>query len=112
MAALATSLSSFRLSTVLFNSSTKAYPNKRNFSPFHQQRLRVVAATEGSAKSKEDVGNGNDPSVPSWAQPGSDEPPPWARQESQKDSSGFQLPFYVYLLASAITAIAAVYKFL
>ncbi|KAL8550017.1 hypothetical protein ACS0TY_008731 [Phlomoides rotata] len=121
MAALATSLSSFRSSTALFSSwhhnsspllglliKAKAYPNKRNFSSFHQRRLRVMAATEGSAKSKKKVGNSDDPSAPSWAQPGSDEPPPWARQEAQKDSSGFEVPFYVYLLASAITAIAAI----
>ncbi|KAK9074836.1 hypothetical protein SSX86_003157 [Deinandra increscens subsp. villosa] len=49
-------------------------------------------------------------STPSWAKPGSDEPPPWARNETQQSSSssGFELPFFVYLLASAITAIAAI----
>ena len=48
--------------------------------------------------------------MPTWARPGSDEPPPWARAESGQSESGqsFQIPFYVYLLASAITAIAAV----
>lgn len=128
MAALATSLYSSRLSTAVFNSwhhnssplfglliNSKAYPNKRNFSSFHRRSLRVVAATEGSAKkrskSKDEVGNGDDPSVPSWARPDSDEPPPWARQEAQKDSSGFEVPFFAYLLASAITAIAAVFTF-
>nr|XP_043606495.1 uncharacterized protein LOC122578576 [Erigeron canadensis] len=48
-------------------------------------------------------------STPSWAKPGSDEPPPWARNEAQKsDSASVELPFFVYLLASAITAIAAI----
>lgn len=73
----------------------------------------MTAATEGSAKNpseskEEGDGNGEDPSVPSWARPGSDELPPWARQEAQKETSGFEVPFFVYLLASAVTAIAAV----
>ncbi|KAI3712754.1 hypothetical protein L1987_71319 [Smallanthus sonchifolius] len=47
--------------------------------------------------------------TPSWAKPGSEEPPPWARNETQQQSSSsFELPFFVYLLASAITAIAAI----
>ncbi|EOA25643.1 hypothetical protein CARUB_v10018991mg [Capsella rubella] len=67
------------------------------------RRLVVTAATEGSRKSKE--------SEPSWANPDSDEPPPWARNEGSSSTSqeSFEVPFYVYLLASAITAIAAVY---
>lgn len=66
------------------------------------RRLVVTAATEGSRKSKE--------SEPSWANPDSDEPPPWARKEGRSSTSqeSFEVPFYVYLLASAITAIAAV----
>ncbi|XP_071703605.1 uncharacterized protein [Rutidosis leptorrhynchoides] len=47
-------------------------------------------------------------STPSWAKPGSEEPPPWARNESQQISSTSDFPFFVYLLASAITAIAAI----
>ncbi|XP_071694116.1 uncharacterized protein [Rutidosis leptorrhynchoides] len=46
--------------------------------------------------------------TPSWAKPGSEEPPPWARNESQQISSSSDFPFFVYLLASAITAIAAI----
>jgi len=66
------------------------------------RRLVVTAATEGSKKSKE--------SEPSWANPDSDEPPPWARNEGRSSTSqeSFEVPFFVYLLASAITAIAAV----
>ncbi|RID46846.1 hypothetical protein BRARA_I03486 [Brassica rapa] len=68
------------------------------------RRLVVTAATEGSRKSKE--------SQPSWANPDSDEPPPWARDEGGSSSStsqeSFEVPFFVYLLASAITAIAAI----
>ncbi|GJS65163.1 hypothetical protein Tco_0679727 [Tanacetum coccineum] len=49
-------------------------------------------------------------STPSWAKPDSNEPPPWARNEAQQESSSSSadLPFGVYLLASAITAIAAI----
>lgn len=49
-------------------------------------------------------------STPSWAKPDSEEPPPWARNETQQtsSSSNSELPFFVYLLASAITAIAAI----
>ncbi|CAH1413758.1 unnamed protein product [Lactuca virosa] len=49
-------------------------------------------------------------STPSWGKPDSDEPPPWARNETQQtsSSSSFEPPFFVYLLASAVTAIAAV----
>ncbi|CAG7865219.1 unnamed protein product [Brassica rapa] len=67
------------------------------------KRLVVTAATKGSRKSKE--------SQPSWANPDSDEPPPWARDEGGSSSTSqesFEVPFFVYLLASAITAIAAI----
>lgn len=69
--------------------------------------MSVVAATEGSAKKSQQ--EDQQTPIPSWAQPDSEEPPPWARNEAQlQTSSAFELPFYVYLLASAITAIAAV----
>ncbi|XP_015969653.1 uncharacterized protein LOC107493093 [Arachis duranensis] len=69
-------------------------------------RLVVVAVTQGSAES-----NKSDENIPSWAKPDSDEPPPWARDDASASSSlqqGFQVPFFIYLLASAITAIAAI----
>ncbi|CAN4080410.1 unnamed protein product [Withania somnifera] len=78
---------------IIFPSSTKVTG----------RRLGIVAATEGSAKKKDE-----EPSVPTWAKPGTDEPPPWAKDEAQKDSSPFEVPFIVYLLASAVTAIAAI----
>jgi hypothetical protein len=48
--------------------------------------------------------------VPAWAKPGADEPPPWAREggAARGQEEAGQVPFYAYLLASAITAIAAV----
>ncbi|KAK3000851.1 hypothetical protein RJ639_022385 [Escallonia herrerae] len=70
--------------------------------------LRVNAVTEGSAK-KSSKSEQEEQPVPTWAKPDSDEPPPWARDEAQQGSSSeFEIPFYAYLLASAITAIAAI----
>ncbi|KAA3454156.1 Dimethylaniline monooxygenase [N-oxide-forming] 1 [Gossypium australe] len=62
-------------------------------------------ATEGSADSSK-----SEESIPSWAKPGSDEPPPWAQGEGKSSTAqqSFEVPFFVYLLASAVTAIAAV----
>ncbi|KAM0947926.1 hypothetical protein DsansV1_C07g0072851 [Dioscorea sansibarensis] len=67
-------------------------------------RFIVFATTEGSAKSRQ-----SDEKIPSWARPDSDEPPPWARDKSNGSSKPtFEIPYYAYLLASAITAIAAI----
>ncbi|XP_019177397.1 PREDICTED: uncharacterized protein LOC109172650 [Ipomoea nil] len=101
-----TSHSPLHCSSTKPNSLHFTTPKKRS-SSHSQRRFRVLAVTEGSAKNTSKEGE-EDPSVPSWAKPGSEEPPPWARNESQKDSSSFEVPFYVYLLASAITAIAAI----
>uniref|UniRef100_A0A7N2MWE6 Uncharacterized protein n=1 Tax=Quercus lobata TaxID=97700 RepID=A0A7N2MWE6_QUELO len=76
----------------------------------------VVALTESSKKSsnkKTEEEEEEESKIPSWARPDSDEPPPWAQNESasqqqQQQQQGFEIPFYLYLLASAITAIAAV----
>ncbi|XP_037419724.1 uncharacterized protein LOC125527121 [Triticum urartu] len=72
--------------------------------PSSSRRRLVVAAAKSSGKKA-------DEKVPSWARPGSDEPPPWARDEggaSGQDGEAAQVPFYAYLLASAVTAIAAI----
>ncbi|KAM7262703.1 hypothetical protein ACFE04_000386 [Oxalis oulophora] len=81
--------------------SLPCYNIKR--SAFH--RLSVFAATEGSAKSSK-----SDETVPSWAKPDSDEPPPWAREDGKGSTSQEKadFPFGFYLIASAVTAIAAV----
>ncbi|XP_027349231.1 uncharacterized protein LOC113860883 [Abrus precatorius] len=68
----------------------------------------VVAVTQGSAESSK-----SEEKIPSWAKPDSDEPPPWARDEAKNNGvsssqQGFEIPFYAYLLASAVTAIAAI----
>ncbi|OAY74843.1 hypothetical protein ACMD2_07019 [Ananas comosus] len=68
------------------------------------RRLVVLAITEDSTKSSE-----SDESIPSWARPDSDEPPPWARDEGNENSqSAITIPYFAYLLASAVTAIAAI----
>lgn len=83
--------------------------SRTQFNHIHTQRktpkFHVLAATKGSAKSSE-----SEEKIPSWANPDSDEPPPWARDEGKPNESkeGSEAPFYVYLLASAITAIAAI----
>ncbi|KAK4281220.1 hypothetical protein QN277_012742 [Acacia crassicarpa] len=69
-------------------------------------RIVVVGVTKGSADSSK-----SEETIPSWAKPDSDEPPPWTRNEANNNTAsqqGFAIPFYVYLLASAITAIAAI----
>ncbi|KAF3774236.1 hypothetical protein EJ110_NYTH48940 [Nymphaea thermarum] len=70
-----------------------------------RRTVRIMAVTESSGKPKQTDGK-----IPSWARPDSDEPPPWAVEETKAGSSfqSFELPFYVYLLASAVTAIAAI----
>eukprot|EP00271_Cylindrocystis_brebissonii_P011452 TRINITY_DN2913_c0_g1_i1.p1 TRINITY_DN2913_c0_g1~~TRINITY_DN2913_c0_g1_i1.p1 ORF type:complete len:224 (-),score=33.12 TRINITY_DN2913_c0_g1_i1:535-1206(-) len=47
--------------------------------------------------------------VPAWAKPGSEEAPPWAKGEAAR-AEGLQteLPFYVYLIFSALITIATV----
>ncbi|KAE8810835.1 hypothetical protein D1007_12455 [Hordeum vulgare] len=83
------------------NSQAAAAPYARPSSS--RPRAVVVAAKSSGEKADE--------KVPSWARPGSDEPPPWARNEggaSGQEGDAAQVPFYAYLLASAVTAIAAV----
>lgn len=85
----------------------KGSRSKANYFHNHGKapKFNVLAATEGSAKSSE-----SEETLPSWARPDSDEPPPWARDEGKQSEvkEGFEVPFYVYLLASAVTAIAAI----
>lgn len=96
---------------IQFRTSVPIVLQKGNCCHPHRQtgklfkRLTVRAATEGSAKSSQP-----EEKIPSWAKPDSEEPPPWARGEGSGGSSEstFQIPFYAYLLASAIVAIAAI----
>ena len=66
--------------------------------------LHVCASSDGS--------KGTEKKVPGWAEPGSDELPPWARNEKATASDvPSEIPFPVYLIASALVAIAAVSYF-
>ncbi|CAI5498144.1 unnamed protein product [Closterium sp. Naga37s-1] len=72
-----------------------------------RRSLRVLAAGERKDEAGS-AGEGKDAEkVPGWAQPGSGELPPWARAEAQRDKP-FEVPFWAYLLASVLVAIAAV----
>ncbi|KAF3440914.1 hypothetical protein FNV43_RR19200 [Rhamnella rubrinervis] len=81
-----------------------AKKNQKHHS-YGKKKFSVYAVTEGSAKSSK-----SEEKIPSWAKPDSDEPPPWAQGEGKEDASqnGLEIPFFVYLLASAVTAIAAI----
>ena len=75
--------------------------------PSPPRRLRTaLAASSGKQKPPGEA----EEKVPAWAKPGADEPPPWERQggAARGQEEAGQVPFYSYLLASAITAIAAV----
>ncbi|KAM7523928.1 hypothetical protein LguiA_013830 [Lonicera macranthoides] len=86
------------------------HQNNKNKNKSHRsnlfRRLTVFAVTEGSAKKS----GKEEEALPKWARPDSEEPPPWAKNEyqQQSSSSSFEIPFYAYLLASAVTAIAAI----
>ncbi|ONK78544.1 uncharacterized protein A4U43_C02F19950 [Asparagus officinalis] len=117
--AMATSLSTLNLHPSLKNHNPKYFGLrpvtllKKLRNRYHIDRLAVTsfnrlvirATTEGSAKSSQ-----SDEKIPSWARPDADEPPPWAQGSGNGSSSQstFEIPFYAYLLASAITAIAAI----
>ncbi|OVA00711.1 hypothetical protein BVC80_9085g131 [Macleaya cordata] len=77
-----------------------------------QRKFTVLSVTQGSSSSSNSTeSDNNKEKIPTWAKPDSDEPPPWARSEANiKDTSQgtFEVPFYAYLLASTITAIAAI----
>ncbi|KAI4301179.1 hypothetical protein L6164_034485 [Bauhinia variegata] len=96
-------------STVNLDNIGRRHVFGKEWKPCSSNRLRVVVVgvTQGSADSSK-----SEETVPSWAKPDSDEPPPWARDEPNNSASqqeeGFQIPFYVYLVASTITAIAAI----
>ncbi|CAM8938233.1 unnamed protein product [Rhodiola kirilowii] len=77
--------------------------NDRRLESTH--RFSAFAVPKGSAKSSEP-----EETIPSWANPDSDEPPPWARDDGKQSGTqqSFDIPFYIYLLGSAITAIAAI----
>ena len=65
----------------------------------------------GSPKTEDKKANTEEEPTPSWAKAGSEELPPWARNEAAAAPSNVEsadLPFFVYLVASCLVAIAAV----
>lgn len=92
-------------SLVTLSGFTKSLKNPFIFTlRTHPKMMKNSRLTVFAVKGEEEQ------STPSWAKPDSEEPPPWARNETQQtsSSSNSELPFFVYLLASAITAIAAI----
>jgi hypothetical protein len=86
------------------SSTSKPLVRKHRCHYGRRSRLVVLAITKGSAKSGK-----SDEKIPSWARPDSDEPPPWARDGVKGSSEPtVQIPYVAYLLASAVTSIAAV----
>lgn len=70
---------------------------------------RVNAQRDGASGSSRTENKPNSEETPSWAKPGSEELPPWAKNEAaQPVSQSGDLPFFVYLIASCLVAIAAV----
>jgi hypothetical protein len=71
--------------------------------PSPRRRLQTALAATGKTPGEAEE------QVPAWAKPGADEPPPWEREGgAARGQEARQVPFYAYLLASTITAIAAV----
>ncbi|KAI3871333.1 hypothetical protein MKW92_033036 [Papaver armeniacum] len=73
-----------------------------------QRKFTVLAVTKGSSSKSSE----SEEKIPSWAKLDSEEPPPWAQRDGSGSSNGtsetIEIPFYGYLLASTITAIAAI----
>ncbi|KAI5082185.1 hypothetical protein GOP47_0001928 [Adiantum capillus-veneris] len=79
----------------------------------HRRALKCLTRAQRSEPSPSQTSPPQEPdtqssNVPSWAQPGSSEPPPWERKQAAPDQAAFEVPFYAYLLASVVVAIAAV----
>lgn len=85
--------------------TAKRSPSRRGRQKKISHRFSVFALTESSKEPSK-----NEETIPSWARADSDVPPPWAQDEAKGSASQqiFEIPFFVYLLASAVTAIAAV----
>ncbi|MCO5557480.1 hypothetical protein L7F22_011045 [Adiantum nelumboides] len=86
----------------------------RNAPPRPQPKfLRFLTHAESSDSSSSQASSPQQQStqssnVPTWAEPGSSEPPPWERKQVASAETAFEVPFYAYLLTSVVVAIAAV----
>ncbi|CAK9221060.1 unnamed protein product [Sphagnum troendelagicum] len=74
-----------------------------------QRQWKLAATTDGKKGSSSANREMDAEKIPEWAKPGSEELPPWARNEVAKPKEQAEdLPFFVYLIASSLVAIAAV----
>lgn len=74
-----------------------------------QRQWKLAATTDGKKGSSAANRERDAEKIPEWAKPGSEELPPWARNEVAKPKEQAEdLPFFVYLIASSLVAIAAV----
>jgi hypothetical protein len=76
-----------------------------------QRQWKLAATTDGKKGSSAANREMDAEKIPEWAKPGSEELPPWVRNEvaKPKEQAG-DLPFFVYLIASSLVAIAAVWS--
>lgn len=90
---------------ILDEATAKRNPSRHGSQKKISHRFSVFAVTESSKEPSK-----TEETIPAWARADSDVPPPWAQDEGKESKSQqiFEIPFYVYLLASAVTAIAAV----
>jgi hypothetical protein len=76
-----------------------------------QRQWKLAATTDGKKGSSAANRERDAEKIPEWAKPGSEELPPWARNEVAKPKEQAEdLPFFVYLIASSLVAIAAVWS--
>ncbi|GJP62969.1 hypothetical protein CLOP_g20028 [Closterium sp. NIES-67] len=72
-------------------------------------RWKALRAGASGGERKDEAGSAGErkdaEKVPGWAQPGNAELPPWARSEAQREKP-FEVPFWAYLVASVLVAIA------
>ncbi|XP_059440590.1 uncharacterized protein LOC132173050 isoform X1 [Corylus avellana] len=90
---------------ILDVATAKRNPSRHGSQKKISHRFSVFAVTESSKEPSK-----TEETIPAWARADSDVPPPWAQDEGKESKSQqiFEIPFYVYLLASAVTAIAAI----
>eukprot|EP00270_Netrium_digitus_P020762 TRINITY_DN8620_c0_g1_i2.p1 TRINITY_DN8620_c0_g1~~TRINITY_DN8620_c0_g1_i2.p1 ORF type:complete len:227 (+),score=36.62 TRINITY_DN8620_c0_g1_i2:97-681(+) len=76
-------------------------------------RRRGIFSELGAGRDKKLKQGAEADPVPAWAQPGSDEAPPWERTEKSvsppgSSSTSFEIPFWAFLISSTLVGIATV----
>lgn len=99
---------------VVAKSSSSSTPWRRESSfrgRMKNKDVRVQASS--SDETSGDKGQVKTENVPGWAEPNSEEIPPWAKNERPASQEPAQdVPFPVYLIGSTLVAIAAVHSLL